>query len=491
MWNGIVKGIMLPVYLTGAAVGIIGYAVSKPLLAFLEWGWRKWFRKAGRQHPHGDADWADWKELRQAGMLKPGGFAVGTVKKRFGKATVYTHRERSLIMYGPPGSGKSLAAAASLCKADGWDTIVYDPASSILPVVRASLEARGYEIRVLDLNDPAAGQKYNPLTYLFESGPVGFDTDVRSLATLISPVDDTTEISAHFTGIVMKLVAAFITHTAADQKNWKLAAIARNMGEEAIRDRILKEMKQSPEDFVRLAASAVSGAGDKEKGSFYTTAFNRMELWVNARIKALVDDPEHWSFDDMFDSKKPVALFINGGLSAREMTGAYARVVLGNAINTVRRRKDQNIRNKKALKLFVDEAANIGRCTALLDAQRELRKAGTRVCLFYIDRTDMRNAYGKDAGMLEGSCDVVVPGGIRDKSLLQDVCELIGNRTEITEGQSVNAHGSSESRSQFGRKLISVDELMRLPGDEVICLLGNMTARLKKPWAIKGDKPTF
>ncbi len=438
--------------------------------------------------PHGDAEWADLAKLRKAGNLEPQGFKVGKLNGK----SVYTHRERSLLMFGPPGAGKSLTFSSSIREASGCDMIIYDPAAGVLGQCRDKLETAGYEVRVIDLNRPTESAAYNPLTFLNYSTPLTLNRDVQALSSLLCPIVNDSEIGGHFGRISQRLIGGTIKHLRdTDPRRATLPYAAEKLCANATRRRIMfSEMERNPDVSVQMAVAAFNEAGDREKGSFATTMFDRMEIWADAGLKMCMDGD--WSWEDVFTDIKPVAVFINGGLGASHLTGAYARLLIGNAINTVRR--SYNLTGKplhKGLKIYVDEAVNIGRCDAVLDGQRELRKAGVRVAMAYIDRSDMQQVYGKAADMLINSADAIVTGGMRDLKYLQEMVELIGRNTQETYGQSEGRGGESQSKSQFGRPLISTDELVRLPQDEVVALLGSLSTRLKKPWQVSKGGVTY
>jgi type IV secretory pathway TraG/TraD family ATPase VirD4 len=459
------------------------YLLCKGSWWFCTTVWHGILGQGKADEPHGNAAWATVPELKAGHNLEPGGFLVGKLNGK----EIYTHPEKSLIMYGSPGVGKSVMMEANLRRADGWDCIVYDPAASLYDRTREALEARGYTVLLLDLNKPEAGIDYDPLTFFNASTPLFVNRDYEAFGQLVCPADTRSQVGEHFSTISQRLMTGAIRHLqTTEPARVSLDYAAGKLCRNAQQCRLMfDEMAKRSDPIVQMAVNAFSQAGDREKGSFATTMFTKMEIWADPSLAMVMGKKSGFTFEQMFAYDKPVALFIQGGMGVERICGSYARLVIGNAINTVLRGWNRGQgKLPKGLKVFVDEAKQIGRCDALLTVQRELRKAGVRLFMSYVDKADMEQAFDKDANLLANTCDLIIPSGVRDTKLLNQVVELVGKQTSQTRSVSNNSSGESENVSQFGRNLISVDELRRLPNDELVVMLGNLSTRVKKPWTI-------
>ena len=440
--------------------------------------------------PHGSAEWATRKVLKKAGNMDPGGFRVAKLKGR----PVYAHRENSVVMFGPPGSGKSLTVISNLKHAGGWDAIVYDPTRTVLAAARTELAAKGYVIHVIDLDDPGKGLKYNPVSILRESTALTVERDAKALASLVVPAESD-DRAQHFVDTARYMVAGLVVFAwYTNRPKATLGYVSRALLTDGpARVKLFARMKAFPNDTVKAAVEAFERAGDREKGSFDTTLSRKLSGWLDPGLRINMDvDPVAWAFEDMFSDSKPMAVFIQGGMGYTELAGPRARLVLGNAVNSVRRRWGRTAKPlEKGLRVFVDEAREIGRCEAIVHGQAELRKADVRIMLAYLAASDMRDAFGRDADMLTGTFDWIVTGGIKNAKFYQEVVELIGNLTTESFGKSKTPHGESQSSHMMGQRLITVDGLFRLGRDEVVCLLGALPVKANKSVAIKKGKPVF
>lgn len=418
------------------------------------------------------------------GTLRKRGFLTGSLD---GEA-VYANPESSVLMFGPPGSGKSLTFAANLVEATGWDAIVYDPPGTIRKLVEEAMVEKGYAIRVINM-DRQDGVGFNPMTFLKRSEFLS--RDLAQMVELLMPHDNARGKDGYFGPQAQNIATGYIKHMWTTQPDtFTLGEFIRVFSNNDYLDVLTKEMQASKDADALIASSIVKRAGtDNEKGGLLNTITKDIKLWADDHIDALALKRPRWDWESVFSDPQPSVTFIEGGMGFRRVCGPFARMVIGLAVLEVQRmfnRAEQRL--PKGLRIFIDEAKELGRCNAINETNDKLRKADARTYMGWLALPDLHAVYGDEAKGMFGTSTRIITGGIGDHETLQTFSNLIGKRTVRTKGESKSASGRSDSEHDTGVPVIYPDQIGRLPADEQIVLLSDMAARVKKPWHISGGK---
>lgn len=497
MFGDLIKVITAPVWLLAlVAVGIVR-AVGPPV----QKAWR-WL--AGRKGANDlrDAAFASDRELRKRGYLDPaGGYLVGLTSS--GKR-VFTNREDSALIVGRKGAGKSQTMIASIrAFAAGLgqatpDIIVTDPVGEIERATRDQLERAGYGVLVLNLADPAnALHGYNPLNFVDVFDDYEFDIDLTTLAELLVPPDVHTR-DEHFVDIAQALVTSALGYFLRyEPRNASLAHIAQSLAanREGF-DALLKKIAVAHEPIIQQGVTAINAAGQKnERGSIFTSMSRKLRPYMTKAVERLTDlghddngaRRRGWTWEDILEGERPTIVYVRTGLGRGAVSGPFVRLVMGNAINTARRILVRRGPLERGLRIFVDEARDIGNCRAIIDANNELRKANVSVFLCYLAMKDIRSSF-PDWETLVGGCALIVPGGMNDIGFYEEVSRSIGEVTAYTHSEYEETNGSRRGRSETRERLIRADQLRRLPPGEFVVVMGDVVGRLRKPFAIRAGR---
>ena len=220
-------------------------------------------------------------------------------------------------MFGARGAGKSLTMGASLHYANGNNLIVQDPPKQLWTRFKGPLEAQGYRVVKVDLDDPASGLGYNPSTYLEGSTPLTWDRDVRDIANLIvADVDVTGKSGSHFRdmgAVFIKGVLGWLyQHDRANATPYGIANLLLLKAND-LQEQAFKQMLQNGDDSLRLAVNAWRSVGLSESGSFKSTLTNALEAWTWRAFRALTDRTDTLNWDDELTAEQPCAVFLCGG----------------------------------------------------------------------------------------------------------------------------------------------------------------------------------
>lgn len=483
---------------------------------------RAWKLMRGRREVGtlGREEFSDDKALKASGRLAPlGMWAMCTTSLK----RVHCDREASLITIGQKGLGKTQSMIAMVrgiqdiepvtIKVNGAevkkqilpDLLVYDPKTGVLNATRKELE-KTHTIFVIDIRDPDKSEMWcDPLSILDPTDGFDYDRQLDALARLISP-EAMHGKHDHFDSYPRIMIAGTIKHCLS-QKRYSLAqCVERLIVSKAEREKLFKEMEHSTDPIIRGAVEAFNSAGDREKGSFITTNFEKMKFWLRPSVRRITEGSGKWTVDDLkkidwtwekiFDNPKPIAIFIIGGLGTEE--GSLVRLLVGNAINSARRRfnKTDSTPLKKPLWVLIDECKTLGHCDAIMHINRELREAGVNVAMWWLTYEDGKKTYPDWETLLSG-CDKIVYGNSGDLEWYGKIEKELGKTTVQTRSESESDRSKGKGRHEASRNLMDAAELARLPFEECVGIFrskdGVVKVRGRKPFSIdhKNKKVIF
>jgi type IV secretory pathway TraG/TraD family ATPase VirD4 len=455
--------------------------------------------------PDTGAEFASTADLKKKGYLEPkGGYLVGLS----GGKRVFTNHEDSVLIVGRKGAGKSQTMIASIrayaANVHGYrpDIIVSDPVGELQKATEQQLRDAGYGVIVLNLADPkSATFGYNPLNFLDPSDPYEFDLDVTTLAELLVPPDAKTR-DEHFVDIAQAMVASAVGYFVKyEPSGATVAKVARALAaSKAGFDGLVSKIEKVSDPIILQGVTAVNAAGQKnERGSIFTSMSRKLRPFMTNAVERVtdlgVDGKGHalrgWTWEQVLEGERPVVVYIRTGLGRGAVSGPFVRLVMGNAINTARRILSKTGKPlRKGLRIFVDEARDVGNCRAIIDANNELRKANVSVFLCYLSMKDITNAF-PDADTLIGGCALLVPGGMNDIKFYEEVSRTIGDAKSFSHSEYEDDNGTRKGRSESYERLFRADQLRRLPRGEFILVMDDVAARVDKPFGFKKGKPVY
>jgi len=455
------------------------------------WNVVHWVRssvKAWRRKPaYGEADWATDKELKKAGLAGPEGYCIG----RRGKRLIFSHRESCVLTQGARGVGKSLTMGATINRASRETLVVFDPPGGLYDRFGDELRTKGYQVRLVDFDRPLDGEGYDPFAMFEKSGVYRLPRDMRLLADLVVGERPKGDAGEHFADMSATLIAGAASYLWSSNKATAClrdVAYQVSVGGPNVRMRFFSGMRMATSDpAAAIAVNAFEEAGDREKGSFATTLGRKLWPWVTP---AYVDVcRKGWSWDDVFTSDQPQAVFLVGGIANMEAIAPLVRVFFGQAAGTLGRLyADTRKALDRPVKLLVDEAASIGNCRPMMDVITEMRKAGVTCFLAYQDLGQVREAFGREASTtIINNCDLLINGGVKVPGEYDWLGKILGQRTI----KPMNKGKGGESFGEAPRFLAPADALYGLPPGEHVCLLKNLAVRCEKPFQIRNGVVEF
>jgi type IV secretory pathway TraG/TraD family ATPase VirD4 len=460
------------------------------------------FKERKEPDTYGNEKWATIKQLKKAGHCNGEGHYLG----KLDGYRITAHREDSVILYATRGQGKSLTLVGNIrYKAhlpNKPDMIVLDPEGGLERMTREQLENNGYHIKTINLLNPDAGDVYNPFVELDHTDAVSYDRDSDVFVNLLT-ADNAKAFDAdnHWNKAARMIIRGVLRNMPPERRTIHDMAkvIATNSKQlEAEFNRILEAAGVSPLDLA--SANLYLSAKDRERSSFNTTITHKVDVILRRSIHKATSFYENragaikygWKWSDIFGGDTPTIVFIRTGLLTDE--GFIARLILGLAIrarahmwngfseayDTIKRAdpktKVKKLDFKRKLDIVLDEPQILGNLYLLTDAVNEQRKAGVNVFMTALSEEILYENL-TNAKTLIGNCNTAVFGGFDDNKLAEDLSRRFGPKTIL------NAEGREEKSL-----LIRSDQLMSLPGHEVVIKMRDLKARFRKNHRIRVRK---
>jgi len=262
--------------------------------------------------------------------------------------------------------------------AAGHNLIVQDPPKVLWERFRGSLEAKGYAVIKIDLDDPGSGLGYNPATYLDESTALTWDHDLKEIANLIvADLDTHGSAGRHFRdmgAIFIKGVLGWLyQHDRPKATPYGVAEMLL-VKSDTQRDAAFRTMLKNGDDSLRLAASAWASVGTNESGSFRSTLTNALEPWIWRAYRAMTEREDVLTWEKALTDDKPCAIFLCGGVLGGETSKHFVRMFFGQAAGSLARMYGKAGPLPRKTQILIDEGSVVGKCQPLVEAVVEMRK---------------------------------------------------------------------------------------------------------------------
>lgn len=336
----------------------------------------------------------------------------------------------------------------------------------------------------MDLLQPSRGITYDPLSFPDFMDPIGFDRQLRLMCESIVSQEVSSK-QPHFVEFTRLLVREAVANAILTRKG-DLADCVFKVVDNDERAKLIAQIRSrgGSEDtlVIDTFARMASGKAGTEALSMFSTLLRKLDGFRLVAVRQVsqgrgvtIQRPRGWTWDDILDHEKPSAIFVNTGLIPG--SEEYARLLLENAVNTVRRRWDATGEPlKHGLLLIGDELQKLGFCQSILTANVELRKAGCVNLLCYPSLSEIYRIYGDFADSLIGGCELVAFGGSKESRYYKELSGLIGDRTEYSHSESDGKISKHETIAPLARPAW----LRQLPFDELVGVVGNLNIHAHK-----------
>lgn len=390
----------------------------------------------------------------------------------------------NLTTIAPSRSGKGISTVVPNLLTYPGSIIVTDPKGENAAITARARKEMGQQVAIIDPFGMVGGTDgFNPLDLLDLSRPSVVD-DARLLAEALVIRDGRNPSAAHFDDLAAILIRGVALHVKATAPAEKchLAYIRHRLTcTESELDELLTELENSDTPGVRDAAVAIRRAGDRERGSILTTMQRHLDWLGGAHVLPSVAR----STFDLEDLKRgTLSLYL---VLPPDMLDTYNRLlrsVIGAALSTMYRQRGMP---RHPVLFMLDEFPALGRFEPVLKAITVATGYGACFWVFAQDLSQLEEHYG-DRALTFLSADVLQVFGLSDLETCKHVSDKLGETTIKVRSDTQNTGrnrqdlsilggkqtGQGVSVSETARKLLTPDEILRMPSDRQLVIRKGM-----------------
>jgi type IV secretion system protein VirD4 len=442
------------------------------------------FRGGAENKLHGEARWARAREIRGAGLLGMAGIVLG---KKQGRTLFFDGqgRGKNVLIAAPPGSGKTAGIMLPNCLSWPQSLVALDIKGECCALTAAYRESLGQ--KVVRLNFSARDgrtDQYNPFAYVSEDPDLRVG-DIEKIARYLCP--DPARGDAFWAMSAREMFRALALYLFDAGKPVTLGAIRdlleteeglRRFAKEVLRDRKAEGEKVITARVARDFA-IMANRSDATHSGIVDQLMTALAPFANPLLRRATAEN---SFDLRDLRKDPVSIYLivaRPDLPAlRPLLNLFVQQLVD--LNTlVEFGKDPE--HKSEVLLAMDEFAQVGRLDAIFEGITYFRSFGLRLLAIVQSPAQLKEIYSFEAAeAFEQSfdCRVYFTPAASDIGTAETVSRLLGTNTVSGRSRSIrlgsSRSSSSVTQSEKGRPLLLPQEVLRLPLEKEIVLIGGV-----------------
>lgn len=453
---------------------------------------------------HGSSDWVSRADVRR--ISAQGSLILGQETEDPNSRLVKYPIEGHGLTIAPTRSGKGVGFILPNILV-GWagPMVVIDPKAESVFVGGQARERMGHKVHVLDpfsiIAERSAGRAdvwrpsrlatYNPLDAIDRGHDMSADISTL-IEALLPPAKGKASSGSGGDGDHFRVGASRMISAAIAWVIRTMSADQQHLGSvyDLIAGPDLQETVQawaaSDIGLCRTAAGLLLSVGDRERGSFISTATNSLAWLEIPQLRRQVQSST-CSLDEMIAGEAD--FFICVPPHRLEQSRIWMRIWSTLPLAAALRRKP-----RERVLLLIDEAPLIGRLDPILQAFRVAAGMGVSCWLISQSMPDLESEYGKDAfASLVANAEVLsffeVSHAAHESA--EKISQMIGDATYLEESTSDNSgssakltdvfsshqSGSSSSRKEIKRPLILPSEIKAMRPNEILVLQRSKIAK--------------
>ena len=427
-----------------------------------------------RREEHGSAKWGNAKVIdRKYRQSPPSDNKLMTQNVRIGINAQKHRRNLNTLVCGGSGAGKTRFYCKPNLMQANTSFVILDPKGEILRDTGGLLEAKGYEVRVLDLISMEKSHCYNPFVYLRD------DNDIQRLVTNLfkstTPKGSQSNDPFWDTAASMLLLAlVFYLHYEAPKEEQNFSMVMEMLRAADIEDddnprsspldNLFSDLEYENPDHIALKyyRSYHSGSAKTLK-SIQITLAARLEKFNLESLAALTCTDE---LDLPSMGEKKVALYAL--IPDNDSSFNFLVSILYTQLFQQLFYSADHIHGGALpvpVHFLMDEFANVSLPDDFDKILSVMRSRGVSVSIILQNLAQLKALFEKQWESIVGNCDEFLYLGGNEQSTHKYVSELLGKETIDTNtyGKSTGHSGNYSTNYQIsGRELMTPDEVRLL-----------------------------
>jgi type IV secretion system protein VirD4 len=423
---------------------------------------------------HGDARFANERELKRHGFRSIAGIIVG---RRGGRFLTFGGSEHVLVE-APTRSGKGTGIVIPNLLTWAGSVVVLDVKRENYDASAGFRAKYGQDVFLFNPTDrEGRTARYNPLAYIDRSDPDDVIIELQKIATMLFLAPERGEAfwaNGARTGFVG--VGAWLAETSDEPLT--MGAIYRHLTQGDARSFFKRELanpKLNLSTGCRTALNDFAGGSDNSFADIKKTITNVLGLWLNPLVDAATSASD---FDLRNLRKRHISIYLGVSPDELDRIAPLYNLLFQQLI-------DLNVRELPGdttpvpVLVILDEFARLGRASVIASAFSYVAGYGIRLLPVIQSRSQLRGVYGEHvADEIVANCGVEVTFTPKELRVANELSERLGyvGQASVTKSLTINGWlaNRSKSISEQRRALMLPQELMQFPATKLILLRGGI-----------------
>ena len=417
---------------------------------------------------HGSSDWSENGE--QYSILSKN---KGIILAQNNYLPVDKRGNVNVLVVGGSGSGKSASYSIPNAFQMLGSYVFTDPKGELYDKTAGYLRKNGYEIKVLNLVNPANSDGYNPLMHVNSE----IDVDVIANTIVKGQKSEGGGSDPYWDDMAEMLLKALIYYLIAvrpeeEQNLASCSELVRAANTNGGSNLLTELMNQLPYDHpARMNYKSIEIAPEKTYGSILSSLQSKLGKFDSKEI-AEVTSTDTINFEDIGSKKTAVYVISSDTHKAYDF---LLTIFFSQMIQQLYDFADKNGGRLKVPTFFIlDEFANIGQIPDFDKKISTSRSRGISFSVILQNLDQLEAVYEKSYETIMGNCDTHVFLGSNSYKTVEYFSKALGEKTisrdsvSISKDKDNHKQGKSLSDQIMARALLTPDELRRMDNDECI-----------------------
>ena len=417
---------------------------------------------------HGSSDWSENGEQYQILSRNK-----GIILAQNNYLPIDKRGNINTLIVGGSGSGKSASYSIPNAYQMLGSYVFTDPKGELYDKTAGYLQSHGYEIKVLNLVNPANSDGYNPLMH------IASELDVDVIAnTIVKGQKSDSSSDPYWDDMAEMLLKALIYYLLAtrpeeEQNLASCSELVRAANSNGGNNLLTELINQLPYDHpARMYYKSIEIAPERTYGSILSSLQSKLGKFDSKEI-AEVTSTDTINFEEIGTKKTAVYVISSDTHTAYDF---LLTIFFSQMIQQLYNFADENGGRLKTPVFFIlDEFANIGKIPDFDKKISTSRSRGIQFSVILQNLDQLEAVYEKSYETIMGNCDTHVFLGSNSFKTVEYFSKTLGEKTISRASTSINRdkqyhrQGVSDSEQIMGRALMTPDELRRMDND--LCII--------------------
>lgn len=458
---------------------------------------------------HGSAHWATHNEIREQGLLGNGaGLYIGAYENKQQRQIEYLRYsgEGHIVCFAPTRSGKGVGLVVPNLLTWPQSVIVLDIRQENWNLTSGwrKNNLKNNVIKFDPTSTDGTGAGFNPL-YEVRLG-IHEVRDVQNIAEMIVDYDGKGKYD-HWRLSSYNFLTGVILHVLYSEKNKTLGGVTNLLSNpDSTIEKTLERMLDTAHDHdgtrgwinpaggypvrthpvVSNVAREMLNKSPEERSGIISTTLSFLALYRDPIIAANTTRSD-FRIRDLIESVNPVSLYLVIPPSDITRTRPLIRMMLHQMMYRLveqvklKQGEDPIPKPERPLLLMLDEFSSLGKLEFIQESIAYMAAYGLKAFIILQDLTQLYAAYGKEES-ITGNCHVRIAYAPNKLETARDLSQMAGIRTVTKFSRNMAGKRTqivmpniSEALQETQRPLLMIDEAMRLPVEDALIFVANMS----------------